>query len=219
MRLFVDQDQTLADFEEAFKHFIGIKTYPYKDKFFELIAARTGFTEDKINEFWEIHFWAIIDTIPFYWENIPPMKDFPILWGFIKHYNPIVLTATRDHDVTRALAKRGKRKWIDKYMTPETQMILIPLDPVDHKVMDKAIYCKNKSDILIDDNKRNVEEWIKKGGKAIHHKTARTTITQLKQIFKELQNEKSESKKDSYENKQKTCQKESQSNGKRHCYI
>jgi 5'(3')-deoxyribonucleotidase len=185
MRLFVDQDHTIADFDEAFRRITGLKPYPYRDKFIATMM-KNGLDKDEAIYKWEQDFWGMLDIEPKFWETIPTMPGFPKLKKVIMELNPSILTAVPHYTDAYIKAKQGKRKWIDKHLSTDVPLYTITLDPKDHRKMDKAIFCENKNDILIDDNKLNVKAWCKKGGKAILYTNVDSTINQLKKILKEI---------------------------------
>jgi len=185
MRLFLDQDQCLADFNQAFRTITRFWPWDYKKFMINQLKAM-GASNQQASEVFVLSFWDIIHRVPFFWERIPPMKDFKKLWRFVKKFDPIVLTAVPEFPEFKFMAVAGKRQWIDKYLNPDIQMLTINLNSYDHKKMDKTIYCECEDDILIDDNERNVKEWIKKGGKAIYHTDAKSTIKELKVILNVL---------------------------------
>lgn len=187
MRLFVDQDHTLADFDEAFRRITGLKPYPYRDRYVERMM-KIGLDKDEAELKWNHDFWGVLEIEPRFWETIPPMPGFSKLKKVIMEFNPSILTAVPHYTDVLIKAKQGKRKWIDRHMSPDVPLFTITLDPVDHRKMDKTGFCENKDDILIDDNELNVQAWRKKGGVAIHYVNAESTIKQFEDLLKELQN-------------------------------
>lgn len=49
---------------------------------------------------------------------------------------------------------------------------------------DKQYHIRDKSDVLIDDRIRNIDQWRLRGGIGIHHKSPEETLYQLQQIVK-----------------------------------
>lgn len=185
MRLFVDQDHTLADFDEAFRRITGLKPYPYRDRYVEKMMKQ-GLSRDEAELRWNHDFWEVLDIEPRFWETIPPMPGFPEFKKIIMKFHPSIITAVPHYTDVLIKAKQGKRKWIDRHMSPDVPLFTITLDPEDHRKMDKTPFCENKDDILIDDNELNVESWRKKGGIAILYTNAKKTINELNTIIKEV---------------------------------
>lgn len=185
MRIFLDQDQTLADFDNAFKAATKFYPWDYKKHCIAYLKAKGNNSKEAMRIF-VTSFWLVTMSVPGFWERIAPMKDFKKLWRFFKKYDPIVLTAVPEIPQFKMTAIAGKRLWIDKHMSYDTKLLTIELNSFDHKRMDKTIYCEGADDILIDDNERNIRKWTEAGGTAIHHQNAKTTIKEFKNILKRL---------------------------------
>lgn len=118
------------------------------------------------------HLWKVIASQgEGFWAEMPWMPDGKKLWEEVKKYNPTILSAP----APMKASSEGKRKWIKKNLGPSIKYIFI-------RARDKHLYAKHRS-ILIDDDIRNITEWRQKGGIAIHHKDADTTIKKLRSIF------------------------------------
>lgn len=152
-KIYQDLDGCLSDFDARFEYFSGMSPKEYeqqygKTKFWNLI-------DDKVGEN--------------FWSNMPWMPDGKELWGYIKKYNPKLLSApSRDNS-----SRIGKRKWVEMHI-PGTKLIL-------SKAENKKDYARPNS-ILIDDNVKNIADWIGAGGIGILHTSAEDTIKQLKKL-------------------------------------
>ena len=110
------------------------------------------------------------------------MPDADVLWGYIKQFQPIMLTAA-PRPARGAIAKRApedKIRWMKKnFRVPRSRMRVV-LRP------DKKKFAKDGRDkrpnILIDDHLGNIREWESAGGIGVHHINANSTINDLKKI-------------------------------------
>lgn len=117
-------------------------------------------------EFWE----PIHKMGEKFWADLEWMSDGKKLWKYIKPYNPIILSAPSQEESS----KKGKESWKENNL-PDVEMILTP-------ARFKQKYATNKSKILIDDMKKNIDQWEEKGGTGILHTSAADTIKQLKEL-------------------------------------
>ena len=83
--LFVDMDGVLTDFEKRFGDFTPLSPNEYKEqygieKFWDLIDNKTG-----------VRFWV----------GMPWMPDGKILWNFVKHLNPTILSSPSQQEQSK----------------------------------------------------------------------------------------------------------------------
>lgn len=90
MKLFVDMDGVLADFDAHYEYHLG----------------RRPDRED--NEHW-----TKIQQIADFYLHIPPMADLDVLWGAVKKYHPVILTGV---PWSIPDAEENKREWVKKYL-------------------------------------------------------------------------------------------------------
>ena len=107
-------------------------------------------------------FWNLIDVKigQKFWTEMPWMNDGHELWNFIKQYKPTILSAPSRNPVS----SKGKKEWV-KSELPGTKLILAFAD-------EKQKYSEENS-ILIDDMKKNIEQWVSQGGIGILHINSR----------------------------------------------
>ena len=98
MKLFVDMDGVLADFDSHHEAVFGI---------------RSGVLIDNVD--WE----AVREQRGFY-ADIPPMPDMRELWGYIERFNPTVLTGVPE--VVEEAAK-NKRVWVRRHLGEHVPVI------------------------------------------------------------------------------------------------
>jgi hypothetical protein len=185
MRIFLDMDDTITDFQKAFINVTDMEPLKFKEVMMANLQ-RMGVEKKDAAEMFVFSFWVTVHMQPLFWEKMPPKKDFKKLWRYLKKYNPIILTAVPEFPQFRNLAVSGKRQWINKNMSTSIHMLTIDLNSYDHTKMDKAQFCNGDQDILIDDNRKNVEAWIENGGRAIQYVDAKHTILELKAMIKQI---------------------------------
>lgn len=105
-----------------------------------------------------------------FWSEMSWMPNGKKLWNSVKRYKPTILTApSKDPS-----SKSGKKIWLAEHL-PNIPYI------IESK---KYKYADNDS-ILIDDREKNIKNWKRAGGIAIHHKDLRDTLKRLKKIMDE----------------------------------
>ena len=154
-QIYCDMDGVVADFLKFTRNALGGNKF--KDKFWQDIPVDT---------------FAQLDKMPY--------AD--VLWGYIKKFRPIMLTAA-PRESRGAIAKRApqdKIRWMKKnFGLGERDMRVV-------KRQDKKKFAKDGRDkrpnVLIDDHAGNIKEWEAAGGIGILHTDAASTINDLKRI-------------------------------------
>jgi hypothetical protein len=118
------------------------------------------------------------DSVGF-WANLEPMSDFHSYWGYIKFWQPGVITAYPQWSrIAESVARKGKMDWNKKYtMVPDSRFHLCKREDKKHWAINNGV-----PNILIDDDHRNIMEWDHAGGTGILHTSAVSTIIQLKRL-------------------------------------
>lgn len=130
----------------------------------------TGMNTKKATKLPLSDFWEPIDKAgESWWTELNWMSDGKKLWSYIKKYSPTILSAPSRNESS----KIGKRKWVKKNIG-SVNLILVPS-------YEKKNY-SSKNSILIDDTLKNINEWERSGGIAIHHKSTQSTLKMLKQL-------------------------------------
>lgn len=154
MKLFIDQDGVLADFDAKKREIFGSDNVP------------SGIM------------WHVIDKyFPRYFEELWPMEGMKELWDFCKPFNPTILTAIPKINVNSI--DYQKRVWVDKNLHELVPMIFC-------RRVEKQNYCTGPDCILVDDNRKNIQEWRDKGGIGVFHRNAHISISILKERLQGL---------------------------------
>lgn len=98
MKLYVDLDQVLANFDAGYEALTGAP------------PCREADNAD----------WAKMAAADNFYLNLPPMPDAMQLWGYIERYCPIVLTGI-PYSVPNAA--QNKREWVWKNLMADAQVI------------------------------------------------------------------------------------------------
>jgi len=152
MRLFLDCDGVLADFNKSFEDAFGHPPMNYE--------ARNG-----SGVFWR----DIKNEIPNFYRDLPLMPDAMELYGAVEHMRPIILTGCP----RGGWAELQKLEWAKEHF-PGVPMIVC-------MSKDKRDYCK-PGDILVDDRHHYMTLWMQRGGSFVLHKSAASSINALQEM-------------------------------------
>jgi len=157
--IFCDLDGVLVDFDKGYKDLTGVTT-KYADSQGKEVFWGTFKNSLKDKDISEYE----------YWKDLEWMPDGQQLWGYIKSYNPYILSApTRDPE-----SKTGKKAWVSDHLGKVKGLILV-------YAYKKPEY-SGKNRILIDDRASTIKEWRSKGGIGILHTSTAGTIKKLKKL-------------------------------------
>jgi len=153
--IFCDMDGVLCDFVKQWENY-------FKGEDPNTMRHRIGKPafDDKLNT---------RDII--FWSTMPWMPGASMLWNVISKYGAKVLTAPADNPESPA----GKLKWISKNIPNNTPEVLF------RKSTKKQEFA-GENKILIDDLKRNIDQWIAKGGIGILHTSPQQTLKKLAEL-------------------------------------
>lgn len=153
MRLYLDLDGVLADFDTHYK-----AQFPHRT-----------LTGDLTNEEWqEIH-----DHGTFFLD-LPQCQGAHRLFQELWSWRPIILTACPPSNY-QAVA-RQKREWVRKNFG--SAVTVLPVIGGTNKPM----FMHTAGDVLIDDFGKNCRAWVAEGGRAIKHETVDGTLKQFKEL-------------------------------------
>lgn len=88
------------------------------------------------------------------------------LWNIVKNFNPTILTGTPRGN----WSQDQKRSWVAREMGNYDVITCLSRDKQLHSGAGR---------LLIDDRKKNIDEWIAMGGEAIFHTSVEQTIHEL----------------------------------------
>jgi hypothetical protein len=151
-RLFLDCDGVLADFDGYATGLLGMAPREFE--------ARHG----------RGRFWSRIAGHEDFFRKLPLMADARELWDAVAHLRPIILTG-----VPRGgWAAPQKMRWAAEHF-PQARMITT-------MARDKRDHMENPGDVLVDDLPKHRVLWEGAGGLFVHHRSARTTLRELKAL-------------------------------------
>ena len=157
-RIYCDMDGVLCDFAKGVEKVIGksISQWSYGSK------------SEK---------WDKIKSTPKFWHTLPWENGGKQLWSFISKYKPHILSAYVEESFDPNCIP-GKSHWA------RTNLGIAPGNVNLVKRVQKQNYAKvaGLPAILIDDYKKNTDQFTAKGGIGILHTTTSNTIRELKKL-------------------------------------
>jgi hypothetical protein len=114
-------------------------------------------------------FWKRLATAPDFFANLEPMADAFELYKAVKDRNPIILTGLPRGN----WAEPQKRRWAERWF-PGVEVITT-------MAALKREHC-HPGDVLVDDRDKHRHLWEAAGGRFVHHKTARSSIEELRAL-------------------------------------
>jgi hypothetical protein len=153
-QIYCDMDGVVADFLKFTNNILGTK---FKDEYWSDLP---------------------LDTFA----QLPKMPDADVLWGYIKQFQPFMLTAV-PRESRGPIAKRAwkdKTRWMKKNfrLASDRMRIVLRKNKKNFAVDGRD----RRPNILIDDHLGNIREWERAGGIGVHHISASSTINDLKKI-------------------------------------
>jgi hypothetical protein len=162
MKLYVDMDGVLADFDKSAEAILQTNNI-YKYEFI--------WGPDK--------FWEELNRYPNFFRDLPAMADMKNLWSKIAHLDPEVLTALPRENGERVAVQ--KKAWIKDNIDNWSRTQREGTKVHTCQTKDKPKLC-SPGDILIDDRAVNRDAWMKAGGIYIVHTSAANTLTTLRAL-------------------------------------
>ncbi len=155
--VYVDMDGVLADFDRGFYEITGISTDNISDE--ELWARISAHGKSK------------------FFSELPWMDGGKEMWNFIisNFLDVKILSALGKSDKIDKQTTQGKTMWLRHHLPSLHSNDIILVDNKHRKR-----HYSRPGDIIIDDTPVVIQEWVKKGGIGILHKTAQETISLLK---------------------------------------
>ena len=157
-RIYCDMDGVLCDFKKKAEQVIGLPITQWAHK-------------SKAEK------WDPIKKHRTFWSELPWMSGGRTLWTYIKRFNPYILSAHVE-EVHDPNCVPGKLRWCQKNISLGQNRIHLV------KRVQKQNYAKfgGEPAILIDDYKKNTDQFTARGGIGILHTTPQNTIAQLKKL-------------------------------------
>ena len=157
-RIYCDMDGVLCDFVKGVEklHNITIDKWSYGSK-----------TEK----------WSKVKATPRFWHTQPWNTGGRQLWSFISKHKPHILSAYVEESFDPNCIP-GKTHWARTNLGLSAPRINLV------KRVQKQLYAKvlGEPAVLIDDYKKNIDQFIQRGGLGIHHTSTSNTIRQLKRL-------------------------------------
>ena len=112
-------------------------------------------------------FWKRLAGADNFFENLEPLPDAYELFDAVRDRNPIILTGLP----RGKWAEPQKRRWAEKHFPGVPVITTLAALKHEHR---------HPGDVLVDDRDKHRHLWEENGGVFIHHKSARTSIAELK---------------------------------------
>eukprot|EP01006_Ploeotia_vitrea_P006431 TRINITY_DN13118_c0_g1_i1.p1 TRINITY_DN13118_c0_g1~~TRINITY_DN13118_c0_g1_i1.p1 ORF type:complete len:284 (-),score=17.97 TRINITY_DN13118_c0_g1_i1:51-878(-) len=130
-----------------------------------------GMYQVGLDPYWKkLETWTHPKTGEGFYASLDWMADGQQLWEAIQHLQPTVLTGLPEGQ----WAAPQKHTWCQRNLGPEVAVVCC-------MARDKHTFCK-PGDLLIDDNWKAAEPWLKAGGIFVHHKNTQNTFRQLQSM-------------------------------------
>ena len=162
-KIFFDMDGVLADFDRGVIELCGMQPTLQGDEW------RPGMDDPM---------WAKVRTIDHYYDKLEPLP------GAVEMFKTIyekygdkceILTGIPKPKRGVLTAGEDKIKWVRRLLSQDIVVNIVYRE-------EKPNYCTGKDWILIDDLKKNIEEWENNGGTGIRFISAEETLKALKEL-------------------------------------
>ncbi len=154
LRLFLDLDGVLADFDTG-------------------VRRATGKTPSELGD---RMMWPILARTPGFYENLPWMTDGRTLWEFSKSLNPVIVTGIP----FGKWAEPQKRAWCARELGVTVPVICCLSREKGHHAA--ALLEPGETMVLVDDRLKVQAAWEDAGGKFLLHTSAADSIAALKDL-------------------------------------
>lgn len=157
MRIYLDLDGVMADFDTHFIDYFGVDPQSLDDGVM----------------------WKMINSYHDFYANLPLMQDALNLFNYLtsagRPWSEVIILSACPRSNYKNAAMQ-KRAWVRQHLSDS-----ITIMPMMGGV-NKAMFMHEPGDILIDDMAKNCNAWEEVGGIAIVHQNADATRAQLEQI-------------------------------------
>lgn len=155
-KVYCDMDGVLVDFLGGVMKELDISNIPSQDELDNFLSTLQGSSKT-------------------FWSELEWMSDGKKLWDTLKDLNTEILSACPSNCRVQPNVEKGKRLWCKKNLGISKG--------INISTRKDKVNFANKKHILIDDYIKNINEWKRAGGIGIHHRTARATLVELKNIL------------------------------------
>jgi len=118
--------------------------------------------------------WGKIDKIPGFFRMLEPLTGALRFFDTIRSHSilPIeFLTSSPDPTGCLTTCEADKKWWVERYITRTHKVNVV------RGWRNKALFANGN--VLVDDSLRNINDWVKCGGRGVHHTGNRTTLMEL----------------------------------------
>ena len=112
-------------------------------------------------------FWKRLAAAPDFFGDLPVMADARELYDAVRRHDPIILTGMP----RGTWAEPQKRRWAERHFPGVPVITTMAALKHEHR---------HPGDVLIDDRDKHRHLWEREGGVFIHHKSARSSIEELR---------------------------------------
>ena len=163
-KVYIDMDGVLADFDKGVQELAGFQRLSQEER-----------DDDKVNAMW-----TAVRAVPHFYDKLEPMP------GAISMFHRIYEEYGERCEILTGLpkpyrripdAEADKRKWVSRLLSDK---IVVNTGIRE----DKVKFCKDKSCILIDDLRSNIDDWEKHGGTGILFVSNEDALTKLDALGK-----------------------------------
>jgi hypothetical protein len=159
MKLYLDLDGVLTDFDLQYK------------KLFGHLKIKDEDTK-----------WKLISVIPdLFFSKMPWTITGKKLFKQLRNYNPIILSSCGADDNWKIIAE-AKKKWMKKNLGSIYRNAILVNGSA------KKVKYSGEGMILIDDSKANIKLWERKKGIGILHKTYSKTMVEFNKVWESAKN-------------------------------
>jgi len=155
MKVFVDMDNVICDFDKAVQELGDV--------------SAEGLGENASDSQKQTMYSAIEEAGPDFWGTMDWLPEGRVFWRFIKQFNPTLLSSPGEF----SWAVPGKTDWINQNV-PGTSAFFEP---------EKWRYAERGA-ILVDDDKINIGAWQQRGGVGILFKDAVSATNELLDVIR-----------------------------------
>ncbi len=143
----------------------------------DFFSAVQQLTDQPVNSLSVSMMWSLTREQVNFWENLRWVSGGPQLWKVVDYYGAHILSALPYSDPS---SDPGKREWLRNniQLTDSSRIHLV----TRRNAKQDYAMTNGVSNILIDDYKKNTDEWQAAGGIAILHTSAETSLQELHQF-------------------------------------